>query len=399
MGAVEPFPIKLKRLGESSGCILKASFFMGNPRGVVWLSVAIGLAVFVIALVVGGVVYLNVQSNSTRPAPVNKIFTDTGQTDSQNSSQTKTYTNSQYKFNFEYPGDLEVVSGADGVLKIDLPKSDSVLSGYMHMYIHADSDGSCLKIPKGSPTMSVEGGYFVTRINGAPFTTYSTYIEGGENPDLIAVDNFYKTVHNNICYSIIIGGQGSLKNGAGGRDPRTTALAEVYDKLDIVASSFRFTDAYPSVRDYTGSWFKIEYPSDFISRPPTTADEAFFTSPDGSVEFYIYSPYTYGTTSYQNPLPKETVLSDTSKTENIQNIQQNYLSPRITRWITFAAKDGSYKRSLVSIKEGVFDQPNQYGQDAQFSRVFGIKYKDQASYDKYLQQYLAFKKSLVQYAD
>ena len=156
-------------------------------------------------------------------------------------------------------------------------------------------------------------------------------------------------------------------------------------------------------KDYLGSWFKISYPADFIAKPAIASgdfraekDEATFSSPDGSVEFFVYSPYAYGTTTYEEPLPTERIVSDTSK---LENIQPDYLSPRLTRWVTFAAKDGSYMRSFVSIKEAMFDQPDPYGHDAQFHHVFGIKYKDQATYDRYLQQYLALKASLVQYAD
>ena len=56
---------------------------------------------------------------------------------------------------------------------------------------------------------------------------------------------------------------------------------------------------------YRGSWFDIEYPQNFIARPTTptnvdntithiVTDEAYFTSPDEAVDFFVYSPLWSG---------------------------------------------------------------------------------------------------------
>jgi hypothetical protein len=163
-----------------------------------------------------------------------------------------------------------------------------------------------------------------------------------------------------------------------------------------------------TIKDHKGAWFKISYPVNFIAKMEGTinysgnSDEASFTSPDASVQFYVYSPLWGGNpVSYLKALPMETIESDisTSSVSSFTNKYGTISDKKVTRWVTFADKNGSYKRSFVSIKSGVFDQPDKYDNDAQFHHVFGIKYKDDATYNQYLDDYLAFKKSLVQYAD
>ncbi len=149
------------------------------------------------------------------------------------------------------------------------------------------------------------------------------------------------------------------------------------------------------IKKYEGAWFDISYPENFSAKKEGP-DEASFTSPDNSVQFYVYSPQWNGNpVSYLEPLPNEIIESDESKTEI--NPDDTY-PKKVTRYVTFAAKDGSYKRSFVSIKMG-FNEPQKGGEDAVLHLVFGIKYANQATYTKYLNEYLAFKKSLTQYAD
>jgi hypothetical protein len=173
------------------------------------------------------------------------------------------------------------------------------------------------------------------------------------------------------------------------------------------------TQASTSVgtKDYTGAWFKVVYPANFTAQAvgeiysygaEKVSDEATFTSPDASVQFYVYSPQWSGDpVSYLHALPTETVESDTSTPTVTSSTNQYGTSyyKKVTRYITFAAKDGSYKRSAVSTIAGYVISADSTDYSSKTHLVFGIKYKDQATYDKYLSQYLAFKKSLVQYAD
>lgn len=143
---------------------------------------------------------------------------------------------------------------------------------------------------------------------------------------------------------------------------------------------------------YEGTWFDIQYPSNFTARPPepkektgTEPDEAFFTSPDKTVEFFVYSPQWGGD-------PKDYLqVSANEKLMNEKEESSKENGGTQTRWATVAAKDGSYTRSYVSIKTQL--------ETGGVHHVFGIKYKDQKAYDRYKAAYEAFKASLMQYAD
>jgi hypothetical protein len=154
-------------------------------------------------------------------------------------------------------------------------------------------------------------------------------------------------------------------------------------------------------KDYKSPWFKVTYPANFSSESKEK-DEATFTSPDGLVEFYVYSPQWSGEpVSYLQPLPTERLEEDTT-TPSVTPFTNEYgtsYDKKITRYVTYVAKDGSYKRSFASITAGWVSTPESTELTSKTNLVFGIKYKDQAAYDTYLESYLAFKKSLVLFAD
>ena len=106
----------------------------------------------------------------------------------------------------------------------------------------------------------------------------------------------------------------------------------------------------------------------------------------------MYSPLWSGKPeTYLTIAPTEEVVSE--KTEEVKESERpGQFGDRIVRWVTIKAKDGSYYRSFVSIKE-------QVGTGSDLHYVFGIKYQDNASYEKYREAYVAFKESLQQYAD
>lgn len=154
---------------------------------------------------------------------------------------------------------------------------------------------------------------------------------------------------------------------------------------------------------YQGFYFDIEYPENFTSKPttPTTVDngkiyiqtdEAYFTSPDGTIEFFVYSPlWAKNPETYLTIAPTEEVINE--KTEEIkENERPGQYGDKIIRWVTIKAKDGSYYRSFISTKE-------QIGTESDLHHVFGIKYQNNESYEKYREVYIAFKESLRQYAD
>lgn len=154
---------------------------------------------------------------------------------------------------------------------------------------------------------------------------------------------------------------------------------------------------------YKGSWFDVKYPQTFSAAPnaPTTTyngqtfvqtDEATFTSPDGSVEFFVYSPQWSGNPkTYLAVLPTEELVNET-----VQETPETSTSQSArTRWVTIKAKDGSYYRSSVSIQKRLLENSDA----SELHHVFGIKYRDAAAYETYKAAYASFKQSLRQYAD
>lgn len=161
----------------------------------------------------------------------------------------------------------------------------------------------------------------------------------------------------------------------------------------------RDSDTLPSdavvseLRKFNGSWFSVEFPKDFSASPLSPekhidnysfveTDEARFTSPDGTVEFFIYSPQWSGNPKdYLIQQSNEKIVDDME--ESTSDIPQSMAH----RWVTFEDKDGKYTRAYNSIRT------------ESTHHVFGVKYTDRKSYERYKAKYMAFKKSLQQYAD
>ena len=145
--------------------------------------------------------------------------------------------------------------------------------------------------------------------------------------------------------------------------------------------------AQPKWQKFKGAYFEIRYPPGFNARKSLKSnsfegqvDSAFFSAGDGSVEFYVFSPLWNGTPDdiQRNP-DTEDVVSETLEEKGSLK----------TRRVTLKAKDSSYFRSFEDVENT----------DTNTRRTFGIKYRDQRSYDKYRQHYLTFKKSLRQFSD
>jgi hypothetical protein len=153
---------------------------------------------------------------------------------------------------------------------------------------------------------------------------------------------------------------------------------------------------------YRGSWFKIEYPKEFIANPVSPidsyrdysgkengikyiqTDEARFTSPDKAIEFFVFSPQWAG-----DPINYLTISDSEELVSEKTDESSTNLGKETTKWVTIKSKDNSYYRSYISIKT----------QDGATHHVFGIKYKDNATYEQYKDSYILLKNSLIQYAD
>jgi hypothetical protein len=138
---------------------------------------------------------------------------------------------------------------------------------------------------------------------------------------------------------------------------------------------------------FRGAWFDIKYPIGFKpvvrDRPLSgsgdagSCDGASFLSPDGLVEFYVYSPQWRGQSQWL------------FKRQGEKRVAQS-TQPGKTTSITYMTFTGpGYTRTYADYKSN--DGATRWG--------LGIKYKSQAAYNAYRPLYLKFKQSLKQYAD
>ncbi len=134
---------------------------------------------------------------------------------------------------------------------------------------------------------------------------------------------------------------------------------------------------------YSGPWFDIQYPQGFTARAGKLTDSAYFTSADGSIQFYVFSPLWSGDPSVDVAVNEATERIADEKTQTDGEVT--------THWVTITARDGSYSRSYVDIINQNSGSPVRH--------VFGLRYKDAATYAHWRDAYLTFKSSLVQYAD
>lgn len=140
-------------------------------------------------------------------------------------------------------------------------------------------------------------------------------------------------------------------------------------------------------KKYRGAWFEVHYPAGFkiqnsiqSSGMPHEFDSAFFVSPDGLVKFYIFSPQWAGETPDIAVKP-ELEIEKTEKTETTNGFKK--------RWFTISPRKTGFTRSYVETTN----------EDGTIRWVIGIEYADRKAYEKYQSSYLAFKKSLKQFAD
>jgi hypothetical protein len=136
---------------------------------------------------------------------------------------------------------------------------------------------------------------------------------------------------------------------------------------------------------YKGAWFEIKYPSSFKARPSQRSssasgfDSVFFTAPDGSVEFYVFSPQWKGEPRDIEIKAGEVLVSQNSEKRGNKTVRR----------VTARARDNSYPRSFEDTEDSATNT----------RKAFGIKYRDQSAYSRYRQTYLMFKQSLTQFAD
>jgi hypothetical protein len=133
---------------------------------------------------------------------------------------------------------------------------------------------------------------------------------------------------------------------------------------------------------YNGAWFSITIPAGFTTIPGNASatttesvDDVSFRSPDGSVDFYVFSPQWNGTPTDFQP-PKGTTIDTETK------------GAVVIRRATWRAADGMI-RSLEDTEDT----------SLHVRRTFGIAYRDAAALARWRPTYVDFKASLQQFAD
>jgi hypothetical protein len=152
----------------------------------------------------------------------------------------------------------------------------------------------------------------------------------------------------------------------------------------------------PRTKRFEGAWFTVRYPAAFTVRPgmpgrssdKNQVDSAYFVSPDKKVEFYVYSPQWNGEPTDYALEPKwETLVAKREQT--VKKGSGGFNETIRVQWVTVKAKNGAYTRSWVDTENTTLNTRH----------VFGIKYTDLKSYQKYRAAFEAFKKSLEQFGD
>lgn len=152
-----------------------------------------------------------------------------------------------------------------------------------------------------------------------------------------------------------------------------------------------YAQAEGELKKHSGAYFDVDYPQEFAAHE-INPSEAYFTSPDGEVEFFVYSPLWSGKPeTYLEIKQDENLVVRSSQKVIKDGVYQDHIQ---IEWATIAANDGSYTRAFMHRRachsDGFVDC---------LSHVFGIQYADKQAYEQYRDAYILFKKSLKQYAD
>jgi hypothetical protein len=121
------------------------------------------------------------------------------------------------------------------------------------------------------------------------------------------------------------------------------------------------------------------------------SDSAWFTSPDGSAQFYVFSPQWNGNPT-EIALDAKCEILVSHRVERASRGKMTgggYRVNNVANWYTVRAKDNSYLRAWVDVED----------KGINVRHVFGIKYRNAKTYQKYQAQYEHFRRSLEQFSD
>jgi hypothetical protein len=171
--------------------------------------------------------------------------------------------------------------------------------------------------------------------------------------------------------------------------PITALLAACVALLSTFAHAQTGSAKSPATVTYKGAYFEIQYPADFKAQPlnaskPSESSAATFTSPDGAMTFYVFSPQWGGDApGIALDAAKETEISRKNEKGKSSGVEGTFT------WTTIAAKDKSYTRTYQDF----------LANDKSIHWVIGMKFTSDAVLQKHKAAYAAFKGSLKQLAD
>ncbi|NKQ41582.1 MAG: hypothetical protein HF962_08430 [Sulfurovum sp.] len=156
------------------------------------------------------------------------------------------------------------------------------------------------------------------------------------------------------------------------------------------------------LKQYSGSYFGIRFPKSFTAYPSmkkkgismgAVTDEATFISSKKDVEFFVYAPLWGGEPkNYTKILDNEKILED--KIEK-HDKPKKHRKHTMTHRVVLQDKQERYYRAYTHRRSCIDKKLTQECADL----VFGIKYKDKKSYNRYMSDYKQFRSSLQQSAD
>ena len=147
-------------------------------------------------------------------------------------------------------------------------------------------------------------------------------------------------------------------------------------------------------REFEGDRFVIQYPRYFKVHPGQRGDmfgfpdEASFTSPDGTAEFYVNDDPDNGT-----PHPKWLPNLKTEVVVSTRTVPGAFLGSgqrAYARYVTIRARDGSYTRY-------VSESMRRCGHFESCDKAFGFKFRDARAFAKYRRAYDRFRLSIIRY--
>lgn len=168
-----------------------------------------------------------------------------------------------------------------------------------------------------------------------------------------------------------------------------TACAALPALLPTLAYAQTSGAPAPAVATYKGAYFEIKYPADFKAQPlnaskPSESSAATFTSPDGAMTFYVFSPQWGGDApGIALDTTKETETSRKTEKGKSSGVEGTFT------WTTIATNDKSYTRTYQDF----------LANDKSIHWVIGMKFASDAALQKHKAAYAAFKASLRQLAD